>query len=30
MPRIADGENYSLPATIDDPSILSEIDPERN
>ena len=24
--RIADGEDYPLPATIDDPAILSEID----
>jgi propionyl-CoA synthetase len=25
MKRIADGEEYSLPATIDDPTILSDI-----
>ena len=26
MRRIADGEDYSLPATIDDPAILGEIE----
>jgi propionyl-CoA synthetase len=26
MRRIADGEDYPLPATIDDPAILGEID----
>jgi propionyl-CoA synthetase len=26
MRRIADGEDYPLPATIDDPAVLGEID----
>jgi propionyl-CoA synthetase len=26
MRRIADGEEYSVPATIDDPAILAEIE----
>jgi propionyl-CoA synthetase len=26
MRKIAEGETYSLPATIDDPAVLAEID----
>jgi propionyl-CoA synthetase len=26
MRRIADGEEYTIPATIDDPAILDEMD----
>jgi propionyl-CoA synthetase len=26
MQKIADGQDYPMPATIDDPAILSEID----
>jgi propionyl-CoA synthetase len=30
MRKIADGESYAMPATIDDPAILGEIDSALN